>query len=67
MQVVGSNARGFDNGRLFVEGNGAVSEQGALLLKDMPNCNAEQRPGKLDERQHGGYMKEEVKDSRSGR
>ena len=62
-----TSVRGSDNGRPFVIGDVAQTEQDAVLFQDMPHRDAERRPGKLDEGEHGVYMTEadeEVQDRR---
>ncbi len=55
---VATSVRGFDNGGPLVIGDVAKPKRDAVLFKDMPHRNAEWRPGKLNEREHGVYMTE---------
>ena len=49
---------GFNNGCPFVKGDVAKAKRNAVLFKDTPHGNAERRPLKLNEREHGVYMPE---------
>ena len=55
--VVGSLRRG-DDRRAIVEGNVAQLERNVMAFQDVPDRDAERRPGKLNERKHGVYMTE---------
>ena len=55
---VASSIRGFDNGDPLVKGDVFQTKRDAVPFKDMPHGDAERRPGKLDEREHGVYMTE---------
>ena len=50
--------RGSDNGGPFMIGDVAQPKRDAIPFKDVPRGNAERRPGKLNEREHGVYMTE---------
>ena len=41
-----------------MKGNVLKTKRDAVPFKDMSHSNAERRPGKLDEREHGVYMTE---------
>ena len=41
-----------------MKGDVAKTKRDAVPLKDMPHGDAERRPGKLNEREHGAYMPE---------
>ena len=55
---VAASIRGSDNGGPLVKGDVAQTKRDAVPFKDMSYGNAERRPGKLDEREHGVYMTE---------
>ena len=55
---VATSVRGFNNGGPFMIGDVAQPKWDAAPFKDMPHGDAERRPGKLDEREHGVYMTE---------
>ena len=41
-----------------MKGDVAKTKRDAVPFKDMPHGDAERRPGKLNEREHGAYMPE---------
>jgi hypothetical protein len=41
-----------------VKGDVAKAKRNAIPFKNMPRSDAERRPGKLNEREHGAYMTE---------
>lgn len=55
---VATSVRGSDNGGPLVEGNIAQPKLYVISFKDMPHSDAERRPGKLNEREHGVNMME---------
>ena len=55
---VATSVRGSDNGGPLVKGDVAQPKRDVAPFKDMPHRNAEWRPGKLNEREHGVYMTE---------
>ncbi len=55
---VATSVRGFDNGGPFMIGDVAQPKRDAVPFKDMSHGNAERRPRKLNEREHGVYMTE---------
>ena len=55
---VATSVRGFNNGGPLMIRDIAQPKRDAVPFKDMPQGNAERRPGKLDEREHGVYMTE---------
>lgn len=55
---VATSVRGFNNGASLVIGDVAQPKRDAVPFKDMSQGNAERRPGKLNEREHGVYMTE---------
>ena len=56
---IASPVRGFNNGSPLVKGDIFQTKRNVVPFKDMPHGDAERRPGKLDEREHGAYMTEE--------
>ena len=55
---VATSVRGSDNGGPLVKGDVAKPNRDVVLFEDVPHRDAERRPGKLDEREHGVYMTE---------
>ena len=55
---VATSVRGFNNGASLVIGDVAQPKRDAVPSEDMPHGDAERRPGKLNEREHGVYMTE---------
>ena len=55
---VATSVRGFNNGGPLMIRDIAQPKRDGVLFKDMSHGNAERRPGKLDEREHGVYMTE---------
>ena len=58
---VATSVGGFNNGGPLVIGNVAKPKRDVVPFKDVPHGDAEWRPGKLDEREHGVYMTEAEK------
>lgn len=62
-----TSVRGSDNGSPLVIGDVAQAKPDAVLFKHMPHRDAERRPGKLDQGEHGVYMPEERGKFKTGR
>lgn len=58
--------RGLNNGGPLVKGDVFQAKRDAVLFKDMSHGDAERRPRKLDEREHGSYMTEAERKFNSG-
>lgn len=58
--VAGSLRRG-DDRRAIMKGNVVQCERNVMVFQDVPDRDAERRPGKLNQREHAGYMNEGVR------
>lgn len=55
--VAGSLCR-VDDRRAIMKGDVVQLERNAMAFQDVPDCDAERRPGKLNQREHAGHMNE---------
>ena len=55
-----------DDRRPIMVGDVAQLEGNVMAFQDVPDRDAERRPGKLDQREHAGYMNEGIRNFKAG-